>query len=208
MNSRQKSYDRYDQINRLMKISNNYYLYKSIESISNRKGRYPYYLSISPKKLPNINKNNNRMLTEPYSKYSVKKENQAYQKILNDIRFHPSKPRLKPLDNLSIGINKRMDDYRRNTKKMEDKLLAIRNENYKRRINMQKGVINIKKFNDSYNQNLKVLNNIRKIPSTRSIILPPIAVTLRRNKTAKRLGVHERKNSSKGRRNDINSIYC
>ena len=208
MNSRQKSYDRYDQINRLMKISNNYYLYKSIESISNRKGRYPYYLSISPKKLPNINKNNNRMFTEPYSKYSVKKENQAYQKILNDIRFHPSKPRLKPLDNLSIGINKRMDDYRRNTKKMEDKLLAIRNENYKRRINMQKGVINIKKFNDSYNQNLKVLNNIRKIPSTRSIILPPIAVTLRRNKTAKRLGVHERKNSSKGRRNDINSIYC
>ena len=186
MNTRQKTYDRYDQINRLMKISNNYYLYRNLAYISNRKGRYP---STNNTKISNSNK----LITEPYSNYYVIRENEVYQKMINDIRFQPIKQ--KKIDQQNKDFNKRMNDYRKQNKKIEEKLLAIKNENYKKRINMQKGVINTKKFDDSYNNyHLKMLRQIR---NTKSVVLPPIAEIMRRNSSSRKIKIHEKKNSEK-----------
>ena len=195
MNSRQKSYDRYDQINRLMKISNNYYLYRNLEYISNRKGKYP---SLNMSKQPT---NNKRIITEPYSNYYVIRENEVYQKMINGIRFQPLKQKQKEED-----INKRISDYRKHNKKIEDKLLAVKNENYKKRINMQKGVLNTKKYEDAYNSyHLKMVRNIRKIPNTKSVVLPPIGDILKRNASARRIGSLERKNLEKNDKVDTNN---
>ena len=153
-----------------MKISNNYYLYRNLAYISNRKGRYP---STNNTKISNSNK----LITEPYSNYYVIRENEVYQKMINDIRFQPIKQ--KKIDQQNKDFNKRMNDYRKQNKKIEEKLLAIKNENYKKRINMQKGVINTKKFDDSYNNyHLKMLRQIR---NTKSVVLPPIGEIMRRN---------------------------
>ena len=186
MNHRQKLYDRYDEANQLMKISNNFYLYKNVNSISKRKIQYTSTPTIK-----------NRINTDNMEQYYVSRDNEIYRKMLVNIKKQPIKLKIKQ-DQKDI---ERINNYRKKSKMIEDKLLAIENENYKKRLNMQKGRLNIKNIDDNYQKyHLKQVKRLRKIPEEKSVVLPPISLIMRERRAAsgkKGKTKNERTSSSK-----------
>ena len=165
MNFRQKLYGRYDDSNQLMKISNNFYLYKNVNSISNRKIQY----SLSPSRKSRIN-------TENINQYYISKNNEIYRKMLENIRKQPVKINI----NTDQKTIERMNNYHKKYKVIEDKLLAVENENFKKRLSKQKGRINAKNMDDEYqNYHLKEVKRLRKIPGEKTVVLPPISNILK-----------------------------
>ena len=186
MNFRQQLYGRYDETNQLMKISNNFYLYKNVNSISKRKIKLP----LSPSRKNHIN-------TDCMGQYYVSRNNEIYKKMLDNIKRQP----VRLNTNSDKKDIERINNYRKKSKQIEDKLLAIENENYKKRLNMQKGRLNIKNIEDNYqNYHLKEVKRLRRIPAEKSVVLPPISNIMREKRVTsgkKAKGKNERTPSAK-----------
>ena len=89
MNPRQKSYDSYDKINKLLKLTNSYYHFRNMEIIKNRRPQYsnaPLYF-----KTPKTVKKKQPTLFESYY---VKKQNESIKTKLNKILLKPIKPKM------------------------------------------------------------------------------------------------------------------
>lgn len=190
MNNKQKFYDRYDEINQLMKISNNFILFKNLNSISNRKAIY----TNTPDLRNRLGKNNLESLKkENINDYYIMKENEIYNKMLKGVKSQQSQ------SNLMKQINyKKLENHRKQNRSIQDKLLQIENEKYKKRINMQKGVINTKNTGEDYKNYQKMIRRLRKVKDER-VVLPPISnIIANRVSTAKRR-VLERSKTAKSR---------
>ena len=160
MNPRQKTYDSYEPTNKLIKITNSYYLYKNLEKIKNRKPQY------GPPQTQKINhKSNNNNV---YKDYFVVKENLM---IYNKIRDIMNKKK-KPQNNNDFLTHEKLNkETKTQYKTLEDMKLAEKNKNYKKMFKNQKSSMDVNEMEKKYKKNKKICSSNTQAPS---VVLPPV----------------------------------
>ena len=165
MKLRQKIYDSSEQINKLIKITNSYHLYKNLEKIKNRR---PIYIN----SYNNQKKSESRKSHNDLNDYYKKKENLIFGKILEEINAKKVKSPINLEQNKLINNSRDSRLVHNNLKKQA---LEKENENYKKRIYSQKAFCSAKTLEQEYNKRLifgKSKNNNSN--DSKILILPPI----------------------------------
>ena len=167
MNPRQKSYDSYDKINKLLKLTNSYYHFRNMEIIKNRRPQYsnaPLYF-----KTPKTVKKKQPTLFESYY---VKKQNESIKTKLNKILLKPIKPKM---NDYFLTKEVKMQKVKQLHKNIFNKKREEDNEYYKNRIKNQKAFINPKVLDENFQtEHGYVIKKLRKIKDNENILLPQI----------------------------------
>ena len=160
MNARQKTYDSYEPTNKLLKITNSYYLYKNLEKIKNRKPQYGSSQGTKPKHKPNSN--------QVYKDYFVVKENLIIYNKIRDIMNKKKKPQTNNNYLARENLNKEIKIQYKN---LEDMKLAEENKNFKKRLQNQRSSMSANEMEKEYKRGKKVCNTHVQAPS---VVLPPV----------------------------------
>ena len=111
------------------------------------------------------------------------RDNEAYKKIINDIRSTKARPKLNDFYKLK---EEKLKDYKRQNRTLENRQLSRDNINFKKRLRNQKSMLRIREMDKEYKTNhLKMVERSRKIKDLRSIVLPPISTIVKRIKSPK-----------------------
>jgi hypothetical protein len=191
MNYRQRAYDSYDKGNMNIKISNSYFHIQNIRNIFFRK---PQFYTIKKEYSPKSKK----IKTRPTQNYYFIRENELYKKIINGI----SSPKAKPKINVfHKEREKKLKEYRRQNRTLENKKLDRENSSFKKRLKNQKSLLRIKDIEKDYKKNH--LKMVERLKQKRTILLPPIndLFKMKRYESPK-----NGRKSNKNSRNDISSI--
>ena len=164
MKIRQKIYDSSEQINKLIKITNSYHLYKNLENIRNRK---PIYLYNS--NLP-LKKSTRQKSLNDINEFNKAKDNLIFGKIINEINSKKVEP---PKNNELNKLISNSKESRLIYKNLESKSLKKENENYKKRIYSQKAFISAKTLDEEYKRRL-IFGKLKNENNSKALILPPI----------------------------------
>ena len=166
MKLRQKIYDSSEQINKLIKVTNSYHLYRNLEKIKNRKPIYVNDYNYQQKKTEKGKSHSD------LNDYYQMQENLIFGKIIEQIHSKKIKSPFNREHKQLIDNSKESRMVHNNLKKQE---LARENENYKKRINSQKAFVSSKNLDREYNNRLifgKLKN--KKNNDSSLLILPPI----------------------------------
>ena len=126
------------------------------------------------------------------------KENEKFNKMLKGIRSQNSQSNLSNQKSENKPFRK-IGNHRKQAKSIQEKLLAIENERYKKRINMQKGVINAKNMDEDYkNYHQKMIRRLRKIKDEK-VVLPPISNIIANRVSIGKNKILERSKTAKSR---------
>ena len=161
MNIRQKVYDSTDEENKLIKINNNYYLYKNVEQIKNRKVKS--FGTSNPNRIPS---RYNRC--QNYKDYFIIKENLL---VYNKIRNIMNKKVSPQNNNYFITHENKSKENKNKYKNLEDMKIAEENKNFYKRLQSQKSFINVNKLDKEYQKGRKLCKTNAQ---AQSVVLPPI----------------------------------
>ena len=163
MKVRQKIYDSSERINKLIKITNSYHLYKNLDNIRNRKPIYIYSSNFP------LKKSNRQKSFADINEYNKAKDNFIFGKIIDEINSKKVGP---PKNNELNYIINNSKESRLIYKNIENKSLKKENENYKKRIYSQKAFISAKTLDQEYKK--RVIIGKLKNENNNRLILPPI----------------------------------
>ena len=164
MKIRQKIYDSSEQINKLIKITNSYHLYRNLENIRHRK---PIYINSS--NFP-LKKSTRQKSLNDINEYNKAKDNLVFGRIIDEINSKKVEPpRNSELDKLISNSKESRLIY----KNLESKSLKKENENYKKRIYSQKAFISTKTLDQEYKKRL-IFGKLKNENKSKELILPPI----------------------------------
>ena len=138
-------------------------------------------------KLPKIVTSNgiqiNRAVIEPYRSPFVIKSNQLYLNHINYVRSKPPKP---TINTFFIETEKRLIDYRRRNRKIEEKEISEQNQRYKEGIISQKSLFGKfygKEFQEKHDKLIQLFTR------SKPYVLPPVQL----NKSISKKTVPEKK---------------
>ena len=190
MNTRQRSYDSYNKMTLLLKLTNSYYHNKNLDLIKNRKSQYG---NRKKEKLMHKSK-----YIEPCKDFYVIKNNEAMTNRINDMRWKHSKPKI---NNIFLNKESKLLHFRQLYNNIFDTIRIKENEKYLKRINDQKPFISTKALNKEFKENhLRTLKKLRNVSENDMIILPKI-----RNRYKTQESKKNKKNDDESENDDKNA---
>ena len=164
MKIRQKIYDSSEQINKLIKITNSYHLYKNLENIRHRK---PIYINNS--NFP-LKKSTRQKSLNDLNEFNKAKDDLIFGRIIGEINSKKVEP---PKNNELNYLISNSKESRLIYKNLENKSLKKENENYKKRIYSQKAFLSAKTLDQEYKRRL-IFGKLKNENNSKALILPPI----------------------------------
>ena len=164
MNARQRSYESYNKMGLLLKLTNSYYHNKNLDFIKNRQSQYG---NRRTEKLLHKSK-----YIEPYKDLYVMKNNEEMIKRINEMRWKKSKPKI---NNIFVKKESSISKVRQVYKNIFETERVKENEKYLKRIKEQKPFMSTKALNKEYKEyHVKSVKKLRNVNSNDNLVLPKI----------------------------------